>query len=66
MSERLDLLAPIKGKDGKTFWRKLGSAWPAEGGGFNIEADVMSAPEDGKWRFIARPPRDKKTEGEPF
>jgi hypothetical protein len=39
---RLDILQPRKGGDGKTYWTKLGSAWPAkQGGGYSLTFEAL-------------------------
>jgi hypothetical protein len=39
---RLDILQPRKGGDGKTYWTKLGSAWPAkQGSGYSLTFEAL-------------------------
>ena len=32
------------GKDGKTFWTRIGTAWPDDKGGFNLQFDALPIP----------------------
>ncbi len=43
MPERKKVLCPIEGKDGKTHWIKLGSAFPNSDGSTNIYLDALPA-----------------------
>lgn len=60
MSERLDALIGRKSKDGqKTFWTKIGVAWPnKQGGGYTVVLDAMPAPEEGQFRISLFVPRE--------
>ena len=68
MSDRYEVLTPIKRPNSeKAFWLKVGSAWKAkEGDGMDLSLDAMPFGDGGSVRLIVRPPREKKTEGEPF
>jgi hypothetical protein len=59
MTTRYDVTAPRKRND-KTFWVRVGSAWPAkEGEGFNVELDALPLPDaEGRCSFIIRPAKD--------
>ena len=43
MTARYDAMTPRKGRDGKTYWTKIGSMWPAKDGknGFNLQLDAL-------------------------
>ena len=42
---RYDACVGRKGKDGKTYWTKIGSAFPAKSGeGFNVVLDALPMP----------------------
>lgn len=42
---RLDIMQPRNGNDGKTYWTKLGSAWPAKTGpGYSLSFDALPMP----------------------
>jgi len=64
---RLDIMQPRAGSDGKTYWTKLGSAWPAKtGSGYSLTFEALpmqSLNEKGQLecRVLLReplPPRD--------
>lgn len=39
---RLDIMQPRQGSDGKTYWTKLGSAWPAKSGaGYSLTFEAL-------------------------
>jgi hypothetical protein len=52
--ERMDICAPRPGKDGKTFWLKIGTFWPAKDGkpGGQIVLDAYPVPDE-KGRVVA-------------
>ena len=42
---RLDIMQPRAGGDGKTYWTKLGSAWPnKQGVGYSLSFDALPLP----------------------
>jgi hypothetical protein len=46
MAERYDLKTPRKGKDGKTWWTKIGVAFPMkERDGFNLTFEALPVPQ---------------------
>jgi hypothetical protein len=60
MSERYDLLSPREGKDGKTFWNKVGAAFKREKGGYSIVLDAYPLPDkEGRVSMLMVPPKDK-------
>ena len=52
--ERMDICAPRPGKDGKTYWLKIGTFWPAKDGkpGGQIVLDAYPVPDE-KGRVVA-------------
>jgi len=53
---RYNLSTPRESKDGKTYWTKIGSAWPTKDGqGFSIVLDAL--PLNGK--LLMSLPKDK-------
>lgn len=32
------------GKDGKTYWSRIGTAWPDDKGGFNLQFEALPIP----------------------
>lgn len=66
MSTRYDLCSGKTNADGKTFWTKIGTMFPArEGDGFSIRLDSYPLPnEKGEvWikAFVPRPREDQPT-----
>lgn len=56
---RRDALVARPGKDGKTWWHKVGSAWDGEKG-TTVFLDSLPLPDkDGKVSFILREPKPK-------
>lgn len=55
--DRLDVLVARKGKDDKTYWTRIGVAFPTKtGGGWNVYLDAL--PLDGKLTLF--PPKPKE------
>lgn len=61
MAKYYEVTVPRSGKDGKTFWRRIGTAFPAKNGeGVNVELDALPLTDkDGRCSFIIRPPQEK-------
>ena len=61
--ERLDAMT-VRESNGKSFWTKIGVAFPAkQGGGWSVLLDAMPAPVEGQFKIILReplPPRDQQ------
>jgi len=46
-TQRYDIITARPGKDGKTFWHRVGTMFPArEGNGFAIKLDSLPLPND--------------------
>lgn len=43
---RFDLLSPRKGRDDKTHWHKVGTAFPRDKGGFQLIFDSLPLPDN--------------------
>jgi hypothetical protein len=60
--ERLDALSAREGKDGKSYFTKIGAAFPnKDGKGWSVLLDAIPAPTDGQFKVMLReplPPRD--------
>lgn len=62
--ERMDVSTPIKGSDGRTFWRKVGAAFPNRNGpGYNVKLELMPLPAEGAITLIIRPPDENRQAG---
>jgi hypothetical protein len=60
MADRLDALTVREDKNGKSFWTKIGSAWPNKNGvGYVVRLDAMPAPVDGQFSIHLREPLPK-------
>ena len=63
MADYLEIKTARAGKDGKTFWTKIGTAWPAKGGGYRLVFDALPIPTiyEGNVRVeaMAFPPLEK-------
>lgn len=60
MSKRYDIASPRKGKDGKTFWTRVGTAWENDKG-IQLVFDALPLP-DAEGRCVANlfEPRDDR------
>jgi hypothetical protein len=60
--ERLDALSAREGKDGKSYFTKIGVAFAnKDGKGWSVLLDAIPAPTDGQFKVMLReplPPRD--------
>ena len=41
MAKRFDIVTPRKGRDGKTFWTKIGVAFENKTGGYNLSFEAL-------------------------
>ena len=58
--ERLDALAVREGKDGKSYFTKIGAAFQnKDGKGWSVLLDAMPAPNDGQFKVMLREPLPK-------
>lgn len=59
MTRPFTVSTPRKRKDGKTFWLKIGVAWPRDDGGFKVDLDALPIPDaEGKVTLLISPPRE--------
>ena len=60
MSTRYDLIVGRENGE-KTYWTKIGSAWPAKNGpGFSLTFDALPLPgKDGVCRVLMREPQER-------
>jgi hypothetical protein len=60
MTIRYDVCAPRPGREGKTFWHRIGSAFKSDKGGIGIVLDSLPLPDkDGKVSFQLFEPKAK-------
>lgn len=61
MTERYELKSPRKGKDGKTFWTRVGVAFPNKNGdGFNLILEAYPLPDaEGRVMMTMMPPFER-------
>ena len=65
---RFDLISPRPRKDGKTFWVKVGAAFPRDKGGFSLVFDALPLPDaEGRVSLlmVEPTPRDDKPQERP-
>lgn len=56
---RHDLLTPRPKKDGKTYWLKIGAAFPRDNGGFTLQFDALPISDaEGRCTVFMAEPRD--------
>jgi hypothetical protein len=60
MTTRYDCLSPRPGREGKTYWHKVGSAFQSRDGGMQVYLDSLPIPDEkGKVSFIIREAKAK-------
>jgi hypothetical protein len=59
--KRYDVITGREGKDGKTYWKNIGSMFPNDKGGFSIVLDAL--PVTGRCVAVEPRPRDGATDG---
>lgn len=62
MSKRMTIASPRKGKDSKTFWTNIGTAWFNDNGQIQLVFDALPLP-DAEGRCVANlfEPREKNS-----
>ena len=65
MSKRMTIATPRKGKDSKTFWTNIGTAWFNDNGGIQLVFDALPIP-DSEGRVVANlfEPRERQSSGD--
>lgn len=63
MNERMDIVSLRPGKDGKNYFKNIGSAWPTKNGGWSLTFDALPCAvlnDKGvvETRALIMPPRD--------
>jgi len=60
MTKRFDLISPRPNKNGKTYWLKIGAAFPLDKGGFSLVFDALPLPDaEGRVSVLMKEPMDK-------
>ena len=61
MAKRFDIMTPRPGRDDKTFWTRIGTAWQNDKGGIQLVFDALPIP-DKEGRVVANlfEPRDDR------
>lgn len=58
--ERYDVLSAREGSNGKSYFTKLGVAFPNKNGdGFSVLLDAVPAPVDGQFKLIVKRPQER-------
>ncbi|WP_299949104.1 hypothetical protein [uncultured Ruegeria sp.] len=57
---RFDLISPRPRKDGKTYWQKVGAAFPRQNGGFSLVLDALPLPDnEGRVSLLMTEPKPR-------
>lgn len=62
MVERYDVISAVKSRDGsKSYWTKIGVAFPSRNGGFSVFLDYLptSRNEEGRIQFLLAEPKPR-------
>ena len=69
MVERLDAISGIKSKSGKTYWTRVGTAFPSKkgDGGYTLFLDYLplNRSEDGKLVIALTVPKEREERSDP-
>jgi len=57
MKQHLEAFA-VRDDQQRTYWTRIGVAFPIKSGGFSILLDAMPAARDGRYTIVARPPKE--------
>ena len=61
---RFDLISPRARKGGKTFWQKIGAAFPRERGGYSLTFDALPLPDaEGRVTILMTEPKPRDDAG---
>ncbi len=62
-TQRLEALAPTKGANQQTFWKKIGVAFPLKNKvGYSLKLEFMPAPTEGAFEIVLVAPKPKSEE----
>lgn len=59
MAERLDALT-VRESNGKSYWTRIGVAFPGKEGSYMVKLDAMPASNEGQYVIHLREPREKQ------
>lgn len=59
MATRLDALT-VREKDGKSYWTRIGVAFPGNDGSYIVRLDAVPASTEGQYVIHLREPREKQ------
>ena len=60
MTKRFDLISPRPNKSGKTYWLKIGAAFPLDKGGFSLILDALPLPDaEGRVSLLMKDPMER-------
>lgn len=62
MANRLDALT-VRETDGKSYWTRIGVAFPGRDGSYMVKLDAMPPTTDGQYIIHLREPRDNAGQG---
>lgn len=62
MSDRFDALT-VRESNGKSYFTKIGAAFPNRNGGYSVILDAMPAPADGQFKILLVEPKPR-TDGQ--
>ena len=68
MADRYEGSSPRKGKDGKTYWTRVATMWPAKDGSDKFQAvfEALPLPDaEGRVVVLFSPPRDRDRDDRP-
>ncbi len=58
---RMDIISPRARKDGKTFWLKIGAAFPLQNGGWSLVFDALPLPDaEGRCSVLMKEPTERR------
>jgi len=66
MAKYLELLSGRPGREGKTYWNRIGTMFPAkDGNGYSIVLDAYPLPDkEGRVSLIAREPKPREQQSQ--
>jgi hypothetical protein len=63
----MDVITGRKDKSGKTYWMKIGSAWPNDRGGYQVVFDALPLPDaEGRCSVLLVEPKPRESSGDDY